>query len=154
MQIIHNKYRLVINNSDLTYEQVVQLTQVLPYPPAPTHSWHINKHIVAITEFYCTLKFLVIFRFLLFLAWESVLRWLVLSVFSQVTQKMQNIHPITIALSRSSHNIVRKLAYLGAKMTSFDQKHKNVMKVANIGVSKLRISFKGIRLSGKLPISV
>ena len=28
-QTIHNKYRLVINNSDLNYEHVVQLTQAV-----------------------------------------------------------------------------------------------------------------------------
>ena len=28
---------LVINNSDLNYEHVVQLTQALTYPSAPTH---------------------------------------------------------------------------------------------------------------------
>ena len=34
------------------------------------------------------------------------------------------------------------------------QKHKLVIKVAYFSVSKLRISFKGIKSSGKLPISV
>ena len=29
---------LVINNSDFNYEHVVQLTEALTYPPAPTHS--------------------------------------------------------------------------------------------------------------------
>ena len=57
-------------------------------------------------------------------------------------------------VSRSSHKIVGKLAYLGVKMTSLDRKHKIVMKVANIGVSKLRISLKDIKSSENLPISV
>ena len=39
LQTIHNKYRLIINNSDLNYyKHVVQLTQALTYPSAPTHS--------------------------------------------------------------------------------------------------------------------
>ena len=32
---MRNKYSLVINNSDLNYEHVVQLTQALSYPSAP-----------------------------------------------------------------------------------------------------------------------
>ena len=39
--------------------------------------------------------------------------------------------------SRSSHKIVRKLAYLGVEMMSLHQKHKIVIKVANISVTKL-----------------
>ena len=45
-----------------------------------------------------------------------------------------------------SHKIVGKLAYLSVKMMPLNQKHKIVMGVANLGVSKLRISFKGIKL--------
>ena len=41
--------------------------------------------------------------------------------------------------SCSSHKIIRKLAYLGVKMASLNQKNKIVMKVANLSVSKLRI---------------
>ena len=40
-QYLTNKYTIVINNtfySDHNYEHVVQLTQALPYPSAPTHS--------------------------------------------------------------------------------------------------------------------
>ena len=57
-------------------------------------------------------------------------------------------------VSRSSHKIAWKLAYLGVKMTSLDQTHKIVMKVANIDVSKLRFSLKDIKSPRKLPISV
>ena len=43
MQTIHNKYSLVIDNSDLNYEHVVQLTQAFTYhlhlhtPDIPTN---------------------------------------------------------------------------------------------------------------------
>ena len=47
-------------------------------------------------------------------------------------------------VSRSSHNIVRKLAYLSVKMMSIYQKHEIVMIVAHISVSKLLISLKDI----------
>ena len=57
-------------------------------------------------------------------------------------------------LSHSSHEIVGKLAYLCVKIISLKQKQKIVMKVANIRVSKLRISLKDIKSPGKLPISV
>ena len=40
---IHNKYSLVINNSALNYEHVVQLSQALTYPYAPTHTTHTDK---------------------------------------------------------------------------------------------------------------
>ena len=42
--------------------------------------------------------------------------------------------------SRSCNKTVGKLAYLGVKMTSLDQKHKNVMKAACLEVRKLRKS--------------
>ena len=35
---------LVIHSSDLNFEHVVQWTQALTYPSAPTHSWHTDKH--------------------------------------------------------------------------------------------------------------
>ena len=44
MQTIHKQYSLVIDNSDIKYEHVVQLTQALIYTSAPTHSWHTDKH--------------------------------------------------------------------------------------------------------------
>ena len=47
--------------------------------------------------------------------------------------------------SCSRHKIVWKLAYLNVEMTSLVQEHKNVKKVAYLGVSKLRISFKSIK---------
>ena len=50
-------------------------------------------------------------------------------------------------VSYASHKIVWKLAYLDVKMMSFDQKHKPVIKVANLGVTKLCTSFKGIKSS-------
>ena len=53
----------------------------------------------------------------------------------------------------SSHKIILKLAYHAVKMTSLDKKHKIVMKVASLGVSKLRISFTDVKSSGKLPIT-
>ena len=57
-------------------------------------------------------------------------------------------------LSCSSHKIMWKLVCLGVKMMSLDQKHKIIMKVANRSVSNLCISFKDIKSSGKLPVSV
>ena len=57
-------------------------------------------------------------------------------------------------VSSSWYRIIWKLAYLGVKMTSFIQKHKLVVKVAYFGVAKFSISFKGIKSSGKLSISV
>ena len=57
-------------------------------------------------------------------------------------------------VSCSSHKMVGKLAYLGLKMTSLNHKHKIVVKVASIGVSKLHISLKDLKLSGKLPFLV
>ena len=57
-------------------------------------------------------------------------------------------------LSCLSHKIVGKLAYLGVKMMSHNQKDKIIMKVASIGVSKLRIWLKDIKSPGKLPILV
>ena len=55
-------------------------------------------------------------------------------------------------LSCSCHKIVWKLAYLSVKMMPLNQKDKIVMKVANLGVSKLCILFKDIKSSGKLHI--
>ena len=55
-------------------------------------------------------------------------------------------------VSCSKHKIVWKL--FGVKMMSHFQKHKIVMKVAYLDVSKFHISFKGIKSSGKLPILV
>ena len=57
-------------------------------------------------------------------------------------------------VSCSGHKVVWKLAYRGVKMVSFIQEQKIVMKVAYLSVSKLHTSFKGIKLSGKLPIFV
>ena len=57
-------------------------------------------------------------------------------------------------VSCSGHKMVWKLAYRGVKMVSFIQEQKIVMKVAYLSVSKLHTSFKGIKLSGKLPILV
>ena len=48
--------------------------------------------------------------------------------------------PDKTCMSCSSHKIVWKLVYLGGKMMSLDQTHKIVMKVANLGVSKLHRS--------------
>lgn len=48
----------------------------------------------------------------------------------------------------------KNLAHLGVKMTSLNQKHKIIMEVANISVSKLHTSLEDIKLSGKLAISV
>ena len=53
-------------------------------------------------------------------------------------------------LSCSSHKIIRKRVYLSVKMTSLDQKHKTVMKVACLGVSQLCISFKYIKIIRKV----
>ena len=66
---------------------------------------------------------------------------------------MLNIHPIKIAFLVQV-KIIWKLAYLGLKMTLLNQKHKIIMKVTDLGVSKLRILFKDIKSSEKLPISV
>ena len=55
-------------------------------------------------------------------------------------------------VSCSSRKIVRKLAYLAVKMTSLDLKLQIVMKVPNLRVSKLHISFRDIKLSEKFPI--
>ena len=57
-------------------------------------------------------------------------------------------------VSCSRHKLVRKLAYLGVKMSSLYQKDKIITRVANINVSKLRISLKDIKSSGKLPFFV
>ena len=57
-------------------------------------------------------------------------------------------------VSFSGHKIIGKPVCLGVKMTSLDQKHKIFVKVSNIGVSKLHISLKDIKSSGKLPVSV
>ena len=60
---------------------------------------------------------------------------------------MQNIHLIKIAylvpVIKLSGNL--PINYHCVKMMSLDQKHKTVIKVANIGVSKLRISLKDIK---------
>ena len=66
---------------------------------------------------------------------------------------MQNIHLTKNCISCSSHKIIWKLAYLYAKMW-LDQKHKIVMKLVNLGVSKLCVSLKDISSSRKLPVKV
>ena len=57
-------------------------------------------------------------------------------------------------VSCSRHKISQKLAYLSVKMMLLIQEHKFVRKVADLSVWELHISFKGIGLSGKFPISV
>ena len=39
-----------MNNSDLNYEHVVQLTQALTYTSAHTHSCHTEKHMQLCTD--------------------------------------------------------------------------------------------------------
>ena len=60
--------------------------------------------------------------------------------------------PCQNCISCSSQNHLETCIYLGVKMTSLDQKHKIVMKVANLGISKSRIPFSDIKLLGKLSI--
>ena len=57
-------------------------------------------------------------------------------------------------VSCSSRKIIVRLAYLSVKIMSLNEKHKIVMKVASLSVSVLRISFKEIKSSGKLPVLV
>ena len=111
-------------------------------------------YILLLSLNFCISQFLTILEFLLLLVKERVVRRLVLSAFFTGYPENTKYPPDKNCVSCSSHKIVRKLAYLGVKMMSLNQKHKTVMSVANLGVSKLHISFKGIKSSGKLPISV
>ena len=112
------------------------------------HSWLLSS----LLWNFCVSQFFLIFGFLWFLAEESVLCWLVLFFHRDLVNA--KYPPNIKCISRSSHKISRKFAYLGVKLTSLDQKHKIAVKVANIGVSKLCIWFEDTKSSVKLPISL
>ena len=79
-----------------------------------------------------------IFRVLLFLNKESMLSIGTIRLFVGYTENAK-YPPGNNCVSRSSHKI-GKLAYLGLKITSLDQKHKIVRKAFYLGVRKLRKS--------------
>ena len=94
-------------------------------------------------------SFLMIFRFLLLLAKESMLHRLVQSVFfigypenAKYPPDKKNVYLVQVT------KLSGKLAFPSVKIMSLNQKHKIVMKVANIVVSKLHISLKNIKSSG------
>ena len=90
-----------------------------------------------------------------FLAKEHVQRRLELSICSFLGYPENAKYlPNKNCISCSNHKIMSKLAYLSVEMMSLDQKHKNHHESCSICVPKLRLSFKGIKSSGKLPISM
>ena len=85
------------------------------------------------------------FFVVLLLAKESLLRRLVLSIFFIAYPENAKYPHEKNCVPCSSHKIVWKLAYLCVKMTSLYQRYKLVMKITNLGVSKLLISVKDIK---------
>ena len=153
---MHNKS---YGNSDLIFHN--RSPHTLPcktYKVHNIHQDHTPKRMLpsAISlplQIFCFSQFLAISLFLFFLAKESMLCRLVLFFFFIGYQENAKYPPNKSCVSCSSHKIIWKLVYLGIEMTSLDQKHNIVRKVANLCVSKLCISFKDIKSSGELPIS-